>query len=118
MTTVQIIDILGSENMYVSGTKTRLHIPSISYVAFLKDKTVVKGDIRNVRFLFDSTNEILEVVYCRPFSQIGLTPSHGNYDILDLDGVSTVFEYMAEPSTGELVVDYFTFESITTIGLR
>jgi hypothetical protein len=118
MTTAQITEIIGSANVYVSGTKTRLHIPSINYIAFSKDKNVIRGDIRDVRFLFDSANEILEVVYCRPFSQIYLLPAHGNYDIMDLNGVSTIFEHLSDFETGDLLVDYFTFESITTIGLK
>jgi hypothetical protein len=112
MTAAQIEAIIGSENM---GGSTRLHIPSILYIAFKKDKNVVKADVNDVRFLFNTDTDLLEIVFCRPFSTTGQLPKHGNYDILDVNGVSTVFEYM----TGEngLYVDFYAFDSITTIGL-
>jgi hypothetical protein len=112
MTEAQIVAVVGSGNM-----NSLSHIPGIRYVTFKKDMNVIKSDIRNVRFKFDTTNDILEVVYVRPFSQNSNLPPHGNYDTMDLDGVSTVFEYLTDVVTGDVVRDYFSFDSITTIGL-
>lgn len=111
MTASQVEAILGAGNMDVLA-----HIPELVYIAFKKDKVVLRSDITDIRFKFDTTNSILEVVHCRPYSQNSNTPPHGNYDTLDLEGVSTIFEYMTD-SNGDIVKDYYAFDGITTIGL-
>jgi hypothetical protein len=121
MTASQIESLIGSENMNVLT-----HIPSVMFIAFKKDKTIVRSAIEEVRIKFDSETEIgngefaniLEVVYVRPFSQNGTLPPHSNYDIIDFNGVSTVFEYMTDLATGEVIRDYYDFDSISTISLR
>jgi hypothetical protein len=113
MTEAQIIAALGAENMddYVS-------IPGLRYIGFKKDKNVVRSDIRDVRLKFDTTNDILEVVYVRPFSQSESYPPHGNYDEMDLEGVSTVFEYLTEFNGTDVIKDYYSFDSITVLGFN
>lgn len=113
MTESQIIAVLGAGNMddYVS-------IPQLRYVGFKKDRNVIRTDIRDVRIKFDTTNDVLEVVYVRPFSQSGSIPPHGNYDTMDLDGVSTIFEYLTEVDSSDVIRDYYSFESITVLGFN
>jgi len=113
MTKNQIIAILGEENI-----DELLHIPSIKYIALRKEMSALKSDIKDIRFKFDTVNDILEVVYCRPYSQNGTLPPHNNYDIKDLNDVSTVFEYLTDVETGELIVDYYSFEGIAVIGVE
>jgi hypothetical protein len=121
MTASQIEFLVGESNMNVLT-----HIPSIMFIAFKKDKTIIRSAIDEVRVKFDSETDIgsgqkaniLEVIYVRPFSQKGTLPVHGNYDIMDYYGVSTVFEYMTDVRTGEVVKDYYDFDSIVTIALR
>jgi len=111
MTAAQIEAILGEETMDILT-----HIPELLYIAFKKDRNVLRSDIKDIRFKFDTDNSILEVVYVRPYSQTGAIPPHGNHDILDLGGVSTIFEYMTDKDN-KVVKDYYSFDSITTIGL-
>jgi hypothetical protein len=113
MTKNQIIAILGSQNI-----DNILHIPMIKYVALTKEKSAIRADIKDVRFKFDTTNDIMEVIYCRPYSQTGTLPPHDNYDTMDLNGVSTIFEYLTDVETGELIVDYYSFSGIAVIGLE
>ena len=113
MTTAQITSIIGAENL-----DARIHIPEIAHIAFFKDKNVIKSDIKDVRFKFDTNNTMLEVIYVRPYSQDGTQPPHGNYDTLDWDGTSTIFEYLTDVETGSVIVDYFAFSSITMIVLK
>jgi hypothetical protein len=113
MTRNQIIAILGEENI-----DELMHIPTIKYVALTKERSAIRADIRDVRFKFDTTNDIMEIVYCRPYSQTGTLPPHNNYDTMDLDGVSTIFEYLTDVETGEVIVDYYSFSGIATIGLE
>jgi hypothetical protein len=111
MTAAQIESIIGSSNMNILT-----HVPEIMYIAFKKDANVLRADINTIRFKFDKVNNILEVVYVRPFSQKGTLPEHEKYSTLDLDGVSTIFEHLTK-ANGETIVDYYSFDSITTIGL-
>ena len=113
MTEAQIVAALGSANMdeYVV-------IPGLRYIGFKKDKNVIRSDIRDVRLKFDTTNDILEVIYVRPFSQSGNLPPHGNYDTMDLEGVSTVFEYLTEFNGTDVIVDYYSFDSIAVLGFN
>ncbi len=113
MTEAQIVAALGAGNMddYVT-------IPELRYIGFKKDRNVIRTDIRDVRVKFDTTNDVLEVVYVRPFSQNGNIPPHGNYDTLDLDGVSTIFEYLTEVGTEDVIRDYYSFDSITVLGFN
>ncbi len=113
MTEAQIIAAVGAGNM-----DAYVYIPGLRYIGFSKDKNVIRSDIRDVRFKFDTTNDVLEVVYVRPFSQDGNYPPHGNYDEMDLEGVSTVFEYLTEVGTDDVIVDYYSFESITVMGFN
>jgi hypothetical protein len=111
MTASQIQAILGEDNMNVIA-----HIPSLLYIALKKDKTVLRSDIRDIRFKFDTTNSILEVIYCRPYSQSGTEPPHGNFDTIDFYGVSTIFEYMTDENE-DIIKDYYDFDGIVTLGL-
>lgn len=113
MTESQIVAALGAENM-----DAYVVIPGLRYIGFSKDKNVIRSDIRDVRFKFDTTNDILEVVYVRPYSQNGNLPPHGNYDTMDLDGVSTIFEYLTEFNGTDVIVDYYSFDSITVLGFN
>ena len=113
MTAAQITSILGVNNI---GTVNFIHIPTIIYIAFKKDKNVLRSDIADIRFRFNMVQELMEVVYCRPYSKQGTLPPHPHYDILDYQGVSTVFEYLTDENN-QLLVDYYDFDSITTIGL-
>jgi hypothetical protein len=113
MTKNQIIAILGSENI-----DNILHIPMIKYVALTKEKSAIRSDMKDVRFRFNTTNDIMEVIYCRPYSQSGKFPPHEYYDVMDLNGVSTVFEWLRDVETGELIVDYYSFSGIAVIGLE
>jgi hypothetical protein len=112
VTSSQIEFILGSANM-----NEYVHIPQLRYLTLTKDRTVIKSDIKNVRFKFDTVNGILEVVYVRPFSQNGKLPHHGNYDTMDLDGVGTVFEYLSDVETNDVIRDFYGIEEICVVGL-
>jgi hypothetical protein len=115
MTKEQLISSLDESNM-----DAYVHIPGLRYIAFRKDKFVIRSDVRDVRFKFDTVNEILEVVYVRPYAtaESGKLPWHGNYETSDLDGVSTVFEYLSNQETGETIRDFYSFEGITTLGFN
>jgi len=114
MTSAQILTILGAGNM-----DARLYIDDIKYIAFYgKDKNPKFSEIDKIRFLFDTTNEILEVSFCRPYSQNLLEiPEHGQYDQLDYNGIPTIFEYLVDIN-GDLIVDYYSFDSISAFVLR
>ena len=112
MTEAQIISVLGAGNM-----DTRTFIDDVVFISFGKDKNIMYEEIHRVRFLFDTTNDMLEVSFCRPFSQNAEEPAHGKFDIIDWKGVSTVFEYLVD-SAGDLIADYYPFSSISLISLR
>jgi hypothetical protein len=118
MTATQIEAILGASSMdkTVNGTGGMLHIPSMRYITFKKDRMVLSSDVNNIRFKFNTSKDIMEVVYVRLFSRSGTIPPHENYDA-PIDGNSDIiFEYMSDVN-GDLVKDYYSFDSITTIGL-
>jgi len=112
MTTAQITAIIGIENL-----DDRVYVDDIQFISFGKDKNLTFSEQKRVRFFFDTANEILEVSICRPYSTNGSLPTHGQYDTLDYNGVSTVFEYLVNADK-TLVVDYYGFEAISLISLR
>lgn len=112
MNTEQITEIIGSDNM-----NERLYIDKIHFLGFEKDKQMVFSDVQRTRFLFDTTHEILEVSYCRPYSQTGQTPVHGEFDTYTVKGKEIIFEYLLDENK-ELVIDYYPFDSLITINLR
>jgi hypothetical protein len=114
MTSAKIQAVLGSGIF-----DQRIYIGEIHYIQFYgKDKNPIFSDLPRTRFLFDNTNKILEVTFCRPYSyNIADIPNHGHYDILEYNGVQTVFEYLTDKD-GNLIVDYYSFDSISTIVLR
>jgi hypothetical protein len=113
MTATQIGAILGSSSMDTVGM---IHIPEMRYITFKKDRMVLSSEISNIRFRFDTTNDIMEVVYVRLFSRSGTIPPHNNYDAPVDGNTDIIFEYMSD-SNGDVVKDYYSFDSITTIGL-
>lgn len=113
MTATQIEAILGAGSMDTVGM---IHIPEMRYITFKKDRMVLSSDIANIRFRFDTTNDIMEVVYVRLFSRSGSTPPHGNYDAPVDGNTDIIFEYMCD-ANGDVVKDYYSFDAITTIGL-
>jgi len=114
MTGAQIQEILGVENL-----DQRIFFNEINHISFYgKDKNPLFSEINRTRFLFDSTNEILGVSYCRPYSQdLSKLPEHGQYDQLDYFGTPTIFEYLIDVDE-RLIIDYYSFESIAIIALR
>jgi hypothetical protein len=113
MTTAQITEILGVNNL-----DARVYIPEMDFISFGKDKNVTFSEIKRVRFLFDTTNEVLEISLCRPYSEnLADIPAHGQYDILNHKDKDYVFEYLVD-TNGDLIVDYYGFESISLINLR
>jgi hypothetical protein len=113
MTAAQIIEIIGSDRMNV-----RIALPDITLIAFNKDKNVIFSEVARTRFLFDTVNEILEVSYCRPYSNnLSDTPEHEKYDQYVLNGQELIFEYLTD-SEGNIIKDYYTFNSIRTISFK
>jgi hypothetical protein len=123
MTKSQLIELLGVNNIDTEGW---IYIDKIDCISFAKDLNTIKSEITNTRFKFDGYTSIgenlkanvLEVIFVRPFSQNGTLPEHGKYDILDYQGVQTVFEYLTNPATGEVLVDYYSFDDITVIDFK
>jgi hypothetical protein len=112
MTTTQITAILGEENL-----DSVLHIDKLHYVTFSKDKNVIFPNRNKYRLEFDTTNEILKIYTVRAYSIDGTEPTHGNFDTLVVNGESVIFEFLTD-TQGETIVDYYSFESIVTIGLK
>ena len=113
MTTAQITALIGVQNL-----DARVYIPEIDFISYGKDKNVSFSEINRVRFLFDTTNEVLEVSLCRPYSRnLAELPSHGQYDILNHKGEDIVFEYLVDANEN-IIADYYGFESITLINMR
>jgi hypothetical protein len=113
MTTAQITEILG-----ISNLDARVYIPEMDFISYGKDKNVTFSEIKRVRFFFDTVNEVLEVSLCRPYSEnLADIPAHEQYDIINHKGKDYVFEYLVD-ANGELIVDYYGFESIMLINLK
>lgn len=102
-------------SVWTSGEKVRSPLPGVAYI-ILPKKELKTVDQKAIRFLFDTTNEVMELTYCRPYSIEGDTPSHGHYDIFDdKNGVETVYEYLTDLD-GNLFVDYYGFDAIYMFG--
>lgn len=73
-------------------------------------------DIKNMRFKFNTKNELLECYLCKPYSgKIEDSWVEGkNYDYFD----NKIFKYMFDPVTLEPFVDVYDFNSITCIAPR
>jgi len=119
MTMDQITEIIGLDNMATDNTDEadRIYIEAINFISFGKDKNLTFSEQKRVRFLFDRTNEVLEISICRPYSTDGTEPPHSHFDTMDYNGVSTIFDYLVD-SNGEVIIDYYGFESISLISLR
>jgi hypothetical protein len=117
MTTSQLTELIGVNNLDTYSGENLLFISlheSVFSFSVAKAKYVLSAEVNRTRFHFDTTNEIVSVAYCRKFSTTGQFPPHGNYDVISVDGVSTVFEYLTNPS-GRVIVDYYPFSSITIV---
>jgi hypothetical protein len=113
MTLAQITAILGEHNL-----DQRVYIPEMNFISFGKDKNVTFSEIQRTRFFFDTTEEVLEISLCRPYSRnINELPLHGKYDIIEHKGEQIVFEYLVDKN-GEIIADYYGFESVSLINLR
>jgi len=112
MTTAQLTAILGAENL-----DSVLHIDKIHFLAFSKDKNVIFANRNKYRFEFDTTNEILKVYTVRAYSTDASEPDHGNFETLTVNGESVVFEFLTD-TDGNEIIDYYSFQSIVTIGLK
>jgi hypothetical protein len=94
--------------------------PNIRYIIVKKDKKVIVPVKDERRLYFDMTNDIMEIVICRPYStyRAGIDtpeyPSHNNYDEMMENGITTVYEHLTD-KFGNLVVDYYPFDSIVMI---
>jgi len=116
MTSTQINHIMTTMGipMWTNGAKVRTALPGFAYV-ILPKKELKTVDQEAIRFLFDMTNEVMELTYCRPYKKTG-TPSHGHYDIMyNKDGVLTTYEYLTNLE-GNLFVDYYSFDAIYMFG--
>jgi hypothetical protein len=114
MNTLQLTKIIGSHNLNTAG---HVYIDDIKYIAFSEQKGYLHSDILETRFKFDTTTNLLEVVYCWPYSKSGKTPAHGNYDSHTKHGTTIVFEFLTDLN-GDLIIDYYDFARIKTIGMR
>jgi hypothetical protein len=117
MTTSQLTELLGEESLDTYTGEDKLFI-SLHDVIFSfsvsKTKYVLSSEVSRTRFHFDTDVEVMSVAYCRKFSTTNQYPPHGNYDVIDIDGVSTVYEYLTNPN-GDIIVDYYPFSSITIV---
>jgi len=118
MTTAQLTEILGEESLDTYNEDENKIFISLHDTVFSfsvsKTKYVLSAEVERTRFHFDTENEVMSVAYCRKFSTTGQLPPHGNYDVIDVNGISTVFEYLTSPS-GNIIVDYYAFSSITIV---
>jgi hypothetical protein len=117
MTTAQLTELIGLESLDTYSGEDLLFISlhgTIFSFGLAKTKYILSAEVNRTRFHFDTTNEIMSVAYCRKFSTTGQFPPHGNYDVIEVEGVSTVFEYLTSPS-GNIIVDYYPFSSITIV---
>jgi hypothetical protein len=113
MTAAQIEEILGSGLMDV-----RVPLNDINFISFTKDKHMIFAELARTRFFFDTTNQILEVSFCRPYSRnLSETPAHGEYDQYEFLGEQVIFEYLVD-SDENIIKDYYTFDSINIISLK
>ena len=115
MTKAQVLQVLTEVN---DAPDVYTALTDVNYIAVTQTSNLLFCRQKDIRFRFDTTNEIMEVIKCRAYSQGDSLqyPGHSHYDEMDNNGVPTVYEYLVDINN-DIVLDYYSFDAITLFAI-